>query len=84
MTTAQAAIHFIVLSRSSQAPFPCDVAEKCHSAENADIFFVVAKIEKVFFVCPIKQLCLYLDAAPSEKYIIFRLWSFSKKKIWIN
>ena len=33
MTIAQAAIHFIVLSRSSQAPFRCDVARKCHSAE---------------------------------------------------
>ena len=33
MIIAQATIYSIVLSRSSQAPFPCDVAEKYHSAE---------------------------------------------------
>ena len=33
MAIAQATIYFIVLSRSSQVPFPCDVAEKYHSAE---------------------------------------------------
>ena len=33
MTIAQATIYFIVLSRSSQAPFACDVAEKCQLAE---------------------------------------------------
>ena len=45
---AQATIYFIVLSKSSQASFPCDVTEKCHLAEMLKSLWW-QKLKKVFF-----------------------------------
>ena len=59
-----AASHFTVPPRPSQAPLPCDVAEKCHSEAIPKSFIWWHKLTKFF-------LFLYWDAAPSEKYINF-------------
>ena len=61
---ARAARRFTVPPRPSQAPLPCDVAEKCHSAAMPKSPWWWHKFTKFF-------LFLYCDAAPSEKYTIF-------------
>ena len=57
---ARAASRLTVPPRPSHAPFPCEVAEKCHSALTLKSSLFWHKFRKFF-------LFLYCDATPSEK-----------------
>ena len=63
-----------ILSKSSQAPFPCDVAEKCHLAEMLKSSLWWQKLKKVFFLA-------YVEMQHHLKNVSFFRLCYSKKKI---